>query len=300
MDELQPLSELPHPLIAKSAQSVGPDATTDNVVGPIAVSTQFPLWEVKTGQWRGGIHLDPQSGVAWLVVAGLAKGDHEDRDDFYQRVQREHATGDPTRWLPTDLDQRLLKRETAARLMTEWELLIQRQLFDALRSVSGGGTTRVEIGHPHSGRGALAVLDITVTPVRDDSYEADEMEVTVMPASAQAGSALVWQLTIRSLITFSPPEQGWDRYRDTYSVIEEPGYFAARAAELAVMVNDHELAVSQPGGHAHFTHRHHLAGKTVHGEAVRALCGVFFVPKRDHEALPTCPRCEQRMDELPT
>jgi hypothetical protein len=83
------------------------------------------LLEIRASQWRGGIWKDPATGVHWLVVAGLAKGEHHDRDDFYKRVEREEETGDPTRWLPTPDDERLLKRETAARLITEWELAVQ-------------------------------------------------------------------------------------------------------------------------------------------------------------------------------
>jgi hypothetical protein len=74
---------------------------------------------------------DPETGVHWLVVAGLAKGNHEDHDDFYVRVQADNAGSAPRRWLPTDLDQRLLKRATAARLMTEWELAVQVQVLEA-------------------------------------------------------------------------------------------------------------------------------------------------------------------------
>jgi hypothetical protein len=38
-DALHPLSELPHPIIAKAMESLGPDAATDNYVGLIAAST---------------------------------------------------------------------------------------------------------------------------------------------------------------------------------------------------------------------------------------------------------------------
>jgi hypothetical protein len=47
-------------------------------------------------------------------VAGLAKGEHQDHDDFYVRVKRENDKGDPDRWLPTNGDHRLLKQEVAA------------------------------------------------------------------------------------------------------------------------------------------------------------------------------------------
>ena len=299
-DELHPLSELPHPIIAKATESFGPIAENDSFVGPIASSTTLRLLEIKAGQWRGGVWRDPETGVHWLVVAGKAKGEHQDRDDFYQRVQRENDNGDPNRWLPTDHDTHLLKQETAARLVTEWELSVQRQMLDALRAVQAGGSTRVTVSHPHPDKGTLAQLTLVVTPVRETDYKADEIELEVNTVMPYAGSHLTWHLTVRVLISVSPPEQGWDRYKDTYTNIAEPGEWTRRVTELESLVADGKLAESEPGQHCHYAHREHLAGRTIEGQAVRALCGAFFVPIQDHEKLPRCPQCEERYNELPT
>jgi hypothetical protein len=64
---LHPLSELPHPIIAKATETFGMVAAEDNPVGPIASSTQLRLMEIKVGQWRGGVWSDPQTGVHWLA-----------------------------------------------------------------------------------------------------------------------------------------------------------------------------------------------------------------------------------------
>lgn len=39
--------------------------------------------------------------------------------------------------------------------------------------------------------------------------------------------------------------------------------------------------------------------KTVEGGALRAMCGVFFVPTQDREALPVCPVCDEHFNALP-
>jgi hypothetical protein len=83
-DRLHPLSELKHPVISKAVESFGSDPDRDNYVGPVLASTKVPLLEIKASQWRGGVWEDKSTGVRWLVVAGLAKGDHQDHDDFYQ------------------------------------------------------------------------------------------------------------------------------------------------------------------------------------------------------------------------
>lgn len=298
LGDLHPLSELPHPIITKATECFGANPDEDNFVGPIGCSTRLRLLEIKQSQWRGGIWDDPATGVRWLVVAGLAKGGHQDRDDFYKHVEREDRAGSTEQWLPHAEDIRLLKQETAARLRTQWELETQKLLLETLRLIGAGGSRRISIDHPVPNQGKFAVVDLTVAPVRDEGYEADEMVVEIIPESRYAGSNLLWEMTTRILISLEPPEQGWDRDRDTYINIGEPGAWSNRARDLETLESTGELAVSEPGSISHYTHRAHLAGKTINGEAVRALCGPFFVPRQDHESLPLCPTCEQRLQEI--
>lgn len=296
-DGLHPLSELPHSIILKATECFGPDGADDNFVGPIRASTQLRLLEIKSGQWRGGVWEDTDTGVHWLIVAGLAKGDHQDHDDFYQRIQRENGTLD--RWLPTDQDERLLKRETANRLITEWELRVQEETLSALREVRTGGSIRFGIPHPHPDKGTLATITLEVGPVREQTFEADEIFLDIIPAPGTAGTNLAWQLRTRLLITLSPPEQDWDSYGTTHSNIAEPGTWSTRVTELEALVANRELAESEPGRNSHYAHRRNLAGSTIEGHAVRALCGTYFVPTQDHQKFLVCPDCEQRFSALP-
>lgn len=296
--DLHPLSELPHPIISKACACFGDDPASANYVGPILCSTRVHLLEIKQAQWRGGVWQDPGSEVNWLVVAGLAKGDHEDFDDFYKRIERENASGDPERWLPTVQDVRLLKQETASRIRTEWELDIQRRVLEVLRQVHAGGSNRSEFLHPVIGRGLLAHVDIDVAPVREDGYSADEVLVEVHPAH-NANRDLLWTMVQRILISIEPPEQGWDRFNQTYTNIGVPGAWSLRVESLTPLVDANELATSEPGKTAHYVHRKHLAGSTIQGTAVRALCGPYFVPRQDHASLPPCADCQARLDQLP-
>jgi hypothetical protein len=194
---------------------------------------------------------------------------------------------------------RLLKRETASRLIAEWELRVQEEMLGALREVQTGGSIRFEIPHPYPDKGVLATVTLEVALVREQAFEADEIILDVIPAPGNAGTHLAWQLKTRLLITVSPPEQEWDSYRTTYSNIAEPGTWSARVAELEALVANRELAESEPGRHSHYTHRKSLAGSTIEGHAVRALCGTYFVPTQDHQKLPVCTDCEQRYSALP-
>lgn len=290
---LHPLSELDHPIIRKAMESVGTDAADDNVVGGIASSTHLTLLEIRSSQWRGAIWRDPESGVHWLLAAGLAKGEHRDHDDFYERVRRTNTSGAIREWLPTEHDHTLLKQETAARLLTQWEFDVQRVVLDGLTAVQRGGTTRVGLPHPLRTQAPLGFLALEVVQVREPDYQADEVEVEFKLDRSLSGSSMEWQVTLRVLTTISPPEQGWDRFGNSYSNIGEPGAWQLRTEVLAALVDSGELAQSEPGTHAHYTHTAHIAGSTINGTGMRALCGVFFVPRQDFQTLPACPSCAE-------
>lgn len=296
---LHPLSELDHPIIRKALESIGDDPTADLVEGKIHSSTTLLLLEIRTSQWRGAIWRDPETDVHWLVAAGLAKGGHEDHDDFYKKVAQAENSGAIRTWVPNEQDLALLKQETAARLLTQWELDVQSLICDALSSICSGGTVRVPVPHPISSRGNLAEVTLQVAPIRDSDYQADEVEVTIDSVTSARGGDLEWRLTLRVLISIQPPEQGWDRLGDSYSNIAEPGAWTRRVQDLQATVSRGDLAQSEPGTHAHYTHKTHIAGSTINGTGLRGLCGVFFVPRQDHAAKPECPACAAVLAQMP-
>lgn len=291
-EALHPLSELQHPIIrqARASISVAPDE--DIVEGTIKGIEQFRLLEIKTSQWRGALWIDPSTGVHWLVSAGLAKGEHQDHEDFYNQLQRKRNLSS---LLPTDNDQRLLKRETAARLLLEWELNIQAKATESLSEIcTDGGKRRTEIKSQLPGDPSPADLNIEVEPHPDG--HGDDIYVTLEPPPY---SDEVWRATLRVLITINPPAQDWDNDgRGSFFMLAEAGALEQRAQALQDLVERQELASPEPGKHAHWAHRDHLAEKSVNGKAVRALCGTFFVPLQDHEKLEECPQCTARYQEI--
>lgn len=299
---LHPLGELPHPIIAKARDCFGDDPTDDHHAGTIASARSLKLLEVKAGQWRGGVWVS-EDGICWLVAAGLAKGDHEDRDDFYQQLARHEDQGNLGALVPEQVDLQLWKREVAAARLAAWELSVQTLVMDELESIHAGGQSTIEVLHPFDHvlpehDQLLADVEIHINPVREADYESDDVVVTVSTPDRWAGTDLVWTLTTRVLITLSPPEQGWDRLGDTFSNIAEPGSFGARYSNLKALTSDGQLAESELGAHAHRIHKRDLMERTVDGRAVRALCGAFFVPRQDHESLSECETCKRRLDEI--
>ncbi len=300
LDPLSPLSELPHPIIEKALESFGDDPQRDNYVGRIKSSTLLVLLEIKSGQWRGGVWIDPENAICWLVVAGLAKGGHTDRDDFYERIRRADKTGEVDRWLPTDKDHRQLKRETAATLLFDWEFEIQRLVLEALRAISKSGTTKFTLPHPAGSVRKFGDCGLTIAQVDEPNFEREEIIAEINLEKEFRTSSLGWQATMRVLISISPPETSWDRHGETYSTMGESESHSLRADQLQSIGYDGQLAQSDQNDKAHYAHRRNLALSSVAGRGVRSMCGVYFVPYQDHESLPMCPVCEKRYQALPT
>lgn len=51
--------------------------------------------------------------------------------------------------------------------------------------------------------------------------------------------------------------------------------------------------------YSHYVMKHGLVESMIYGAEVTALCGWKFVPLRDPEAFPVCPRCRSIHDGLP-
>lgn len=294
-DGLSPLSALPHPIIEKSVDDIGEDPSRDNPVGGIVSSRTIPLLEIKTGQWRGAVWSDPQSRSNWLIAAGTAKGGHQDHDDFYRRIERAAESGLLESWLPGEDDVRLLKRETAARILHDFELEIQSLSAGALERALKTGADAFAVPHPKS-REQLATAAVEIDQ-GDDAVETVIAELD--PAPQFRASALAWTVALRVLITLWPPEQDWDPHSFTFSNMLPSGSMASRLRRLTGICERKELAESTPGSQSHYFHTPGILESSVNGTAVKSLCGVYIVTRQNPDGLPVCPECTSRRAHLP-
>jgi hypothetical protein len=253
---------------------------------------------VRAGQWRGAIWTDPISGVRWLVAAGLAKGNHADSDDFYVQLARIFDGGRQDTLLPATEDEHLLKLETANALIRTWELSLQQDVAEVLTEIASGGRQRMTVKHP-TRDDQLATIDIEMAIEPGNGYVAEVFVVEVGVERPFRGGNLAWTMTMRILTCIYPPAQDWDRSGDTMSAVTEVGHAARQAQTLTQLGMRGELCQSMPGTVSHWAHRKNLAQSTVDGHAVRAMCGVFFVPFQDHERFPVCPECNEVRELMP-
>jgi hypothetical protein len=299
LEDLCPLAELPHPLILKASEWFGSDPAGDNYHQSIRCAAALGLLEVQSGQWRGAVWEDPDGRVRWLVAAGLAKGEHEDGDDFYVQLERRFGSNRQEVLLPTDADYRLLKLESANALIRSWELGLQEQVAIALADIAVGGATVLEVQHPTKDT-LLATVEVELGIEAGNGYSYEAFLLTVDIEASYRSSNLAWTMTLRLLTCIYPPAQEWDRFGDTLSMMAEVGHAAHQAEVLDELTRRGELCRSAPGTVSHWTHKQNLAENSVKGKAVRAMCGVFFVPYQDHEKLPQCPECAEVRSLMPT
>lgn len=297
---VQPLNALDHPILQKASSCFTEDPADDSFVGPIASVSSAQLLEIKSGQWRAGVLVG--SDACWVVAAGLAKGGHKDRDDFYKSLERLEENGTIGSLLPSQEDLDVLKRERASAIVQKWQLEAQSLLLDAMQVVAqGGGDVDVEIPSPDPQAAdgeSFAQISMEVALPEDD-YPHEDIALEFSFAERWASSQLSWHLTVQVLATVSPPEMGWDQVGGIYSNLLEPGALAHRVGEVKALHARGEIAKTAAGTRAHFTHRKNLAQRSVDGTAVLALCGTYFVPRQDPDTLEVCAACESLHSEIP-
>ncbi|MCT1435959.1 DUF3039 domain-containing protein [Brachybacterium paraconglomeratum] len=300
IEAIQPLDALDHPILLKASSSFTDNPADDTYVGSIASVSSSQLLEIKSGQWRAGVLVE--SDVCWVVTAGLAKGGHKDRDDFYKSLERQEENGTISALLPSQEDRDALKRERASAIIEDWQLQVQNLLLDAVRTVAHGGVAEISIPSPDpkAESGELFASMTMEVALPEDDYPHEDVVLEFSFADRWKNTQLRWHLTVQALATVNPPQDGWYPTGEVYSNLLEPGTLARRALEVEALHDRGEIARSTPTSHSHWTHRKNLAQRSIDGTAVLALCGIYFVPHRDAGAFDKCPTCASLYSEIPT
>ncbi|NMA75925.1 MAG: DUF3039 domain-containing protein [Actinomycetales bacterium] len=297
---VQPLNALDHPILQKASSCFTEDPADDSFVGSIASVSSAQLLEIKSGQWRAGVVVD--NDACWVVAAGLAKGGHKDRDDFYKSLERHEENGTIGSLLPSQEDRDILKKERASAIVQMWQLEVQSLLLGAMQVVAHGGDVDVKIPSPdpQAADGEIFAQISLDVALPEDDYPHEDITLEFSFAERWMNSQLSWHLTVQVLATVSPPEVGWDLTGGVYSNLLEPGALAHRVCEVKALHTRGEIAKTAAGTLAHYTHRKNLAQRSVDGMAVLALCGTYFVPRTDPDALEVCPACWSLHSEIPS
>jgi len=249
------------------------------------------FWKVKTERWRGAVYVDANS-QAWLVAAGL-RYEREPSKDFYQRFMTS-ARADVKAFLPSADDRALLLREVnenriLAResAIEEWALSRVREARDAANGLSDGELTFAD----RDGRvRTLAKVTFLLAPpeVPGEPYEL-LIELEIVDWEHQR----IWEWDEQVILAaISSCEGSWGT---TVRATRMHSIDIVSEEELDALCHGDRSATRQgrmsPGAVTHTVHRKRLTESVIEGQAVKAVCGKWFVPRQDHTNLPMCQTC---------
>lgn len=261
--------------------------------------------EEKSSGWRGAVILD-RAGDPWLVYV-------DSHDAFHRRAKNRLQKSQKSIWYPGALDYLMRKREEQATAGLRWQSEVATCFLDLLRRA-------LEIGD-------VALASLPELPSATTSGDAalsvelehDRIGPTVDASTAHESSSMA-TITLRLTGAFD------GLFRDMVTEVllgllgsdhdlAVPGYLprnqglvfivSMAKADLIQLLDLQRAVVGiaewRPLGPLPHTHKHYIrekfmASALINGHAVRAVCGVWFVPTKDAvsaEPLPLCPRCEE-------
>lgn len=289
----KPLHELRHPILQKMAEDF-PVSGADDVKREGISGLKNPMWwKVKTGaRWRGAAYVD-EDGQAWLCAAGYRR--EKEGDDFYAAFMARIKAGGSAPFLPTSEDRELLLQERRGALMQQWEAQLAAWARAWVLEALGVGDLVEHALEDPKGR----VLALVSVLCEDEGDAGVSVYLEFQPQDWSRMDLLEWaeQVFVGEVCCL---EQHWG--------VTHLG--EGRAYSLQIDRRELQDSLSTPktrnapgvfdaGAESHYTHKERFVESLVEGEALRALCGQWFVPRQDTQAREQCPICAAVYERLP-
>lgn len=290
----KPLYELQHPIVQKMAEDF-PVSGSDDVRREGISGLKNPMWwKVKVGsRWRGAAYVD-EDGQAWLCAAGYRR--EKEGTDFYKSFMARIEARGPVPFLPTVEDRELLRGERKNALMQQWEAqLIGWARAWTLEALDADDVVEHLLEDPLGRDLAVVRVLCDAEAVTDVAiyleFQLQDWSVTELLAWAE-------QVFVSSICCH---EQHW---AVTY-LGEGRAYSLETGREelqraLRTKESNSAPGVMSGGTQSHYTHRERIVDSMVEGEALKALCGQWFVPRQDTRDREPCPTCVAVHERLPT
>lgn len=302
---LPPLSQLRHPLIlAFDDQFAGEDdiGTLRETIS--AVNDRQWFKQTYSARWRGAaVVLDKDDEeTAWLGAAGYHRAGSP--EDFYEEFARRCHSGSDA-FLPTDEDVTLRRIEAKVARQDAWKLQLHLTALVLLDAAINNPehTYNTTVLSPDSTE--LLTLSMLVVLTDDEGATAHELVVEVVPAGWEHQN-LYERASIIVKTAIEPQFETWtsaplnDNAESHWTLLTAEAMSAARAAaDSGTLSADARPGEVRLGTIAHYSHHDHIAYASVHGEAIRAMCGHWFVPTADHESKPVCGTCQKEYANTP-
>lgn len=265
-------------------------------------------WKQKVSRWRGAA-TDAAvvgEGEVWLCAGGLrAAGEAR---DFYASFTESVAAHGPEPFLPSAEDRGLQSVEEKVARRDAWLAQVRLSALVCLHEASDSNEPRslhVPAPAPADVSDPLMHLRLEILRVEDGAdglaelslvlKDQDHSRPNLVSAALDAARSVIepvyeaWNVL---------PGQGTEQIWATLISPELLG-FALQAVEDGVLPPHLSDSMPTLGVIAHYTQRDHIVDATVAGDAVRGLCGTWFVPTANPDDLPVCPACAQAHARLP-
>ncbi len=303
-EDLPELNEIIHPAVLHLLDVFSPEHEFEGSRPTISKLGYPPVYKLKTSQYRGAVHVD-QEGRAWLIAVGIRRDG--DVDDFYESID------DQASLLPTEADQKRLRVEDARRRLREWRREICLATVHAVAQSSTDGS-EVTVDLPPLGTkvpaGQLSIqvyrldysgLSIASSDVGSENVPA-EVNIDVRLGGWEHKAARDAALLCVACV-IAPSEEQWDATPGPAGVSYTADCTESRLEQLMLIsqLNDrHDMTELMaevvpdcvaPVSQGHVVPKSTLVDALVDGNAVRALCGQWFVPRQDPGDMPRCEDC---------
>lgn len=301
------LARLGHPLIHAFDDQFSGHDDSDHLRQTIS-SVKDHTWYKQTysSRWRGAaVIISDERGTetAWLGAAGYHRAGSP--EDFYAKFASNCAAGSH-QFLPQEEDRVLRMIEDKISRMGAWKLQLHLTALALLHTALQNEETPYAIEILGPDKAALLRLEMTVVTSDLQDSNVRELIVEIHPEG--------WdRINLRDSATrvvcsaIEPQLEAWTDAplegpaTSHWTVLTERAISqASAAAESGELHADVRPGDVRLGTIAHYAPRDNLTRSTVDGEAVRAMCGYWFVPAADHEHLPQCSICHERYEKLPT
>ncbi|MDO5669944.1 MAG: DUF3039 domain-containing protein [Corynebacterium sp.] len=252
----------------------------------------MPVYEVRSHQgaaWRGAVIVDAE-GDWWLV--------HADTHDRFHASTADVLSSSSSSAFPSRIDQQLRDRDRAARLTSAEDIELLQSFCRAMeRAVNAPGSDSLVPLPKNMPAKVLVRIDFSEVSNSVDTMHESTAEVTVS-MTIDADNDNLRSRFLGLYVPFLQPnaelrEQvyGPDYRRILLNLLVTH----AQLAQFLTIATDGHVARRQPAAPAvlHWAGINELTAGYVLGKAVKALCGVWFVPTRDGDSAPDLPICEE-------
>ncbi|PPF64714.1 hypothetical protein C5E16_14235 [Clavibacter michiganensis] len=303
--QMPPLSRLGHPLIHAFDDQFSGDDDEGTLRETISAVNDRPWFKQSySSRWRGAAVVleDGPHEIAWLGAAGYHRAGSP--EDFYVVFATGCSSGSDA-YLPQAEDKAVQKVESKVARRDAWKLQLHLTALVLMCAACDDveNSYSVQVLSPDGTN--LLTLTMTVFPTELNGAVANELLVELNPSSWEAPT--LWETAGRVVCSAVQPKmESWTAAplsgagMSFATVLTEEATTTARLSAQSGQVD----ASTRPGEVrmgtvAHYAPRDNLTYATVAGEAVRAICGHWFVPTADHEHLPHCVTCQESWESMP-